>query len=85
MQKLRENVDMEHSVFRERYRKSLSADKSKVPFNEEAVAVAKVVHRIILAERPKPRYYITKATYLLGFTKRLLSTSLLDRILAKVV
>ncbi len=84
MQKLRENVDMGHSVFRERYRKSLSADKSKVPFNEEAAAVAKVVHRIILAERPKPRYYITKATYLLGYLKRLVSTSVLDRILMRI-
>ena len=84
MKKLRENIDIEHSVFSEKYQKSLAADKSKVPFNEEAVAVARVVHSIILAEKPKPRYYITKATYLLGYLKRLLSTSMLDGILLKI-
>ncbi len=84
MQKLRENVDIEHSIFSEKYRQSLSADKSEVPFNEEAISVARVVHKIMLAEKPKPRYYITKATYLLGYLKRLLSTSVLDRILMKI-
>ena len=84
MKKLRENVDMEHSIFKEKYQKSLSADKSKVPFNEEAVSVAKMVHKIVLAKKPKPRYYITKATYLLGYLKRLLSTAVLDKILLKI-
>ena len=84
MQKLRENVDIEHSIFKEKYQKSLNADKSKVPFNEEAVAVAEIVYKIVLAEKPKPRYYITKATYLLGYLKRLLSSSVLDKILLKI-
>ena len=84
MEKLKHNVDIEHSVFSEKYQKSLSADKSKVPFNEEAISVAKVVHKIILAEKPKPRYYITKATYLLGYIKRVVSTSVLDKILLKI-
>jgi len=84
MEKLKENVDIEHSVFSQKYQKSLSADKSKVPFNEEAISVAKVVHKIVLSEKPKPRYYITKATYLLGYLKRLVSTSVLDKILLKI-
>jgi short-subunit dehydrogenase len=84
MKKLKANVDTEHSVFKEKYVKSLSADKSKVPFNEEAISVAKIVHKIVLAEKPKPRYYITTATYLLGYLKRLLSTSALDRVLLKI-
>ena len=84
MEKLKENVDIEHSIFSDKYQKSLSADKSKVPFNEEAVSVAKVVHKIVLSEKPKPRYYITKATYLLGYLKRLLSTAVLDKILLKI-
>ena len=84
IEKLKSNVDTEHSIFKEKYVKSLSADKSKVPFNEEAVSVAKVVHKIILAEKPKPRYYITKATYLLGYIKRVVSTSLLDKVLHKL-
>jgi len=84
MQKLRENIDIEHSAFREKYQESLRAKKSEVPFNEPPDAVAKVVHEIILSDRPKPRYYITKATYLLGYLKRMLSTRLLDRILLKI-
>ena len=84
MQKLRQNVDIEHSDHRAKYLQSLQAKKSNVPFNEGAVSVAEVVHRIVLAKKPKPRYYITRATSLLGFLKRVLSTSLLDRVLHKI-
>jgi len=84
LKKLKKNVDIEHSLFTEKYHKSLEADKSKVPFNEEAIAVASVVHKIVLAGKPEPRYYITKATYLLGYLKRMLSTSILDKVLLKI-
>ena len=84
VKKLRENVDIGHSVFSEMYRQHMEGRQKAVPFNEEAVSVARVVHRIILAERPKPRYYITKATYLLGYLKRAVSTSVLDKVLAKI-
>jgi len=85
VQKLEENIDTEHSVFREKYLHSLKErTQKKVPFKEGASSVAAVVHTIILADRPKPRYYITKATYLLGYFKRLLSTSYLDKLLMKI-
>ncbi len=84
VKKLEENVDIEHSLFKKRYMKSLKGTNKKVPFNEEAEAVASVVHKIILADKPKPRYYITKATYLLGTIKRVVSTSLLDKVLLKI-
>lgn len=84
VKKLKENIDIEHSIFKERYLKNLKNAQKKVPFNEEADAVASVVHKIILADKPKPRYYITKATYLLGNFKRILSTTLLDRLLLKL-
>jgi len=84
LEKLKENVDIEHSIFNKKYQKSLKIDKSKVPFNEEAISVAKVVYKIILAEKPKPRYYITKATYLLGYLKRVVSTTILDKVLLKI-
>lgn len=84
VQKLKENVALEHSVFKEKYQENIAGNHKKVPFNEEATAVASVVHKIILAKRPKPRYYITKATYLLGVVKRVLSTTLLDKILIKI-
>ncbi|MCL1126834.1 short-chain dehydrogenase, partial [Shewanella surugensis] len=35
------------------------------------------------SSNPKPRYYVTKPTYLFGYLRRFLPSSLLDRILAK--
>jgi len=84
LEKLEENVDIEHSLFKKRYMKSLDGTVQEVPFNEEAVSVARIVHMIVLEEKPKPRYYITKATYLLGYIKRVVSTSVLDKILLKI-
>jgi len=84
MKTLRENVDIENSIFKDKYKLNLNAKKSKVPFNESADSVAHIVHKIILAKKPKPRYYITKATYLLGYFKRVLSTSMLDKLLLRV-
>lgn len=84
MKTLRENVDIEHSVFKQAYAEKLNGKDKKVPFNEEATSVAAVIHKIILADKPKPRYYITKATYLLGYIKRVVSTTVLDKLLLKL-
>jgi short-subunit dehydrogenase len=84
MKKLQKNVEIENSVFKMLYRDKLYGKKKNVPFNKEADAVASVVHKIILVDKPKPRYYITTATYLLGYLKRFLSTSMLDKILLKM-
>ena len=84
MQNLKENIDIEKSRFKETYHKNLDGTTKRVPFNEEAVSVAKVIYRIVLAQKPKPRYYITKATYILGSLKRTLSTNMLDKILIKI-
>ena len=83
-QMLVKNVDIKNSRFSEIYKKSLKKQKSDVPFTLPAIEVAKVVKKIILSPKPKPRYYITKATYLLGFAKRILPTSLLDKILLRI-
>ncbi|HHD82172.1 MAG TPA: SDR family NAD(P)-dependent oxidoreductase [Campylobacterales bacterium] len=82
--KLKENVDLKNSFYSELYQQSIRDDKSKVPFKLEAIEVAKTVHKITLTAKPNPRYYITKATYLLGYLKRILSTSMLDKILKKI-
>ena len=84
MKNLAMNVDVEHSRFKENYKKALEGEKSAVPFNLPAISVAKKVEAIMLAKKVKPRYYITKATYLLGYLKRILSTSQLDKILLKI-
>ena len=54
-----------------------------IPFNEPALSVAKVVEKIINTNKPKPRYYITKATRIMAIFKRILSTKTLDKVLAK--
>jgi len=79
-----ENIDIESSYFKDYYIKAKEGRAKRVPFSLPAIEVAKVVEKIILSNKPKPRYYITKATYILAFAKRVLSTSLLDKLLLKV-
>lgn len=43
---------------------------------------AKMIHALE-SPRPRPRYYVTTPTYLIGYLKRLLSTRALDSILAR--
>ncbi len=82
--KTKENIDMEHSRFKEIYHKNLNAKKSEVPFNLPSIDVAKVIEKIIISKNIKPRYYITKATYILGYLKRFLSTKSMDKILKRI-
>lgn len=82
------NINTENSFWKNEYKKELSArlekkgDKSA--FTLDASCVAKVVLKIINSNKPKPRYYVTKATYILGFLKRILPQSLLDKLLSKI-
>jgi short-subunit dehydrogenase len=82
--KLSQNIDIDNSRFKNLYIKGLESKKSDVPFTLNADAVANTVLKIIKSKNPKPRYYITKATYLLGFAKRVLSTSKLDKLLGRI-
>ncbi|ADV46534.1 SDR family NAD(P)-dependent oxidoreductase [Nitratifractor salsuginis] len=77
-------IDIDKSRWRSTYYKALRGESRKVPFNLPPEAVASVVHQIVLSDRPAPRYYITKATWMLGIAKRLLNTRLLDRLLLRV-
>lgn len=93
--KIRENsiphfekwVDWQGSVRRDQYRakllkrlyESTGPDRFELP--PEAVT-AKVL-RALTAANPRPRYHITTPTYLMDAARRLLSTRLLDRLLAK--
>jgi short-subunit dehydrogenase len=79
-----EKLDPERSVHTPLYQRMLKGKAKPVPFNLPAEAVAAKVHLILMSKQPAPRYYITKATYLFGFLKRIVSTSMLDRILLKV-
>jgi len=82
------HVDMEHSHFTRAYEREVvnrNLKKDEVDrFTRDAdVVVEKVIHALE-SDRPKPRYYITSATHLLGSFKRLLPTRLLDKLLRKI-
>ncbi len=79
-----DKIDIVNSRFKEIYIKAKSGTIKRVPFSLEADSVARVVHKIILSDKPAPRYYITKASYILAFAKRVLPTSWLDKLLLKV-
>ena len=86
-EKLKANIDMEASPFRERYRASerrlmKTDDVNRFTLPPEAVA-KKLVHALE-SRRPKPRYYVTVPTHLLSGLKRILSTRRLDALLQGV-
>ncbi|AXX87500.1 short-chain dehydrogenase/reductase [Malaciobacter marinus] len=83
------NIIIEDSFFESTYKNEVkkrleSTDDTKAPFNLPATSVANVVLKIMNSKKPKPRYYVTKATHILGFAKRVLSTNLLDKLLNRV-
>lgn len=93
--KIRENavphfeqwIDWENSARREQYvslRGRLYDKKTKKDTFElgpEAVT-AKLIHALE-ARRPKPRYFVTTPTYLMGIARRILPTRALDWVIAK--
>ena len=77
------NVNYESSAHKNNYDRILVRQNKPIPFNEPALSVAKVVEKIINSNKPKPRYYITKATWIMAIFKRILSTKALDKVLTK--
>lgn len=86
--KFEENIDIQNSFFTKTYNEQLHVrlknDKDDTPFNLPASSVANVVLKIMESKKPKPRYYVTYATHILGFAKRILSTSILDKLLNRM-
>ena len=83
---LEKYIDIDNSFHREKYRgvlKRLNKKGPAVPFTLPPEAVLKRVIHALEASTPKPRYYVTLPTYLFGSLKRILSTRLLDTLLAK--
>ncbi|WP_220800436.1 SDR family oxidoreductase [Roseobacter sp. OBYS 0001] len=54
------------------------------PFELPPEAVLKKLRHALDARTPKPRYYVTTPTYLMGALRRILPTSALDRVLARI-
>ena len=83
---LKRNIDIESSRHKAAYQKSIERLSQEGPAMRGTLgpeAVYKRLKHALQSRRPKPRYYVTTPTYLLGYLKRILSTRALDRILLK--
>ena len=81
-------INWEGSARAEHYRRGLLTrlyeDRGKDPFELPASAVTEKLLRAVTAKKPKPRYYVTTPTYLMGFLRRILPTRLLDKVIRRV-
>lgn len=80
------HIDCENSARKGQYaqlKKRLYASNGPDIFELPASAVTKKLIHALENPRPKPRYYVTTPTYIMGFLKRITSTRLLDKVLAK--
>lgn len=63
--------------------KRLYEDRGPDPFELPPEAVLKKLRHACLSNAPKPRYYVTTPTYLMGFLRRALPTRALDWVLSR--
>jgi len=61
----------------------LYEDRGRDPFELPPSAVTKKLVRALESRRPRPRYYVTTPTYLMGALRRVLPTRALDWLIAK--
>jgi NAD(P)-dependent dehydrogenase (short-subunit alcohol dehydrogenase family) len=84
---LKANIHIDQSRHTHSYKTAiarLDRTESNTPFTLDPDAVyLKLVHALE-AKRPQARYYVTKATYIVGIMKRLLSTRLLDHFMRAI-
>lgn len=84
---LKSNIDMQNSRHQGKYESAITRLSKEGPtqrFTLGPDAVYKRLKHALESKRPKPRYYVTFPTYLMGYLKRLLSTRALDKVLGKV-
>ena len=92
--KIRENaiphfeqwIDWKGSARADEYKDVLDrlyTDSGPDKFELPASAVTKKLLKALTAPRPKPRYYVTTPTYLMGFLRRILPTRLLDAVILR--
>ncbi|WP_380056441.1 SDR family NAD(P)-dependent oxidoreductase [Falsihalocynthiibacter sp. SS001] len=80
------HIDTENSARREQYaqlKKRLYDDRGPDTFELPASAVTKKLIHALESSRPRPRYYVTTPTHIMGALKRVASTRVLDKVLAK--
>lgn len=93
--KIRENsiphferwIDWENSARSEQYttqlRTRLYEDTGPDRFELPASAVTKKLRHALESKRPRPRYYVTTPTYIMGALRRILPTRALDWVISK--
>lgn len=92
--KIRENaiphfekwIDWQSSARAAQYaelRSRLYDEKGPDRFEMPPSAVTKKILHALTSTRPKPRYYVTHPTYLMGFLRRILSTRMLDAVILR--
>ena len=88
LQALNENVNMQDSVHRDRYKRTLErlAKQGNVdPYTLKPEAVLEKVIHAFESNKPKARYYVTIPTYFMGIMKRFLPAKMLDKLVLKFV
>ncbi len=79
-------VDWKNSALADQYRKSLIKrlyrDRGLDPFELPASAVTKKLIHALEARRPRPHYYVTTPTHVMGSLRRMLPTRALDWIVS---
>jgi len=87
LKNFKKNVQVKGSfwenIYKNELKNRLECKDDKTLFNLPPNSVASVVLKI-MNSKPKPRYYVTKTTYILGFAKRVLSQNWLDKLLVKI-
>ena len=79
-------IDWQNSARRDDYvalRHRLYESRGPDPFELPAAAVTRALIRAVESQRPKPRYYVTTPTYLMGALRRLLPSRALDWLIAR--
>lgn len=83
----RRHIDVERSVHRAAYEAQLARLENPgpaAPFTLPASAVVDKLIHALESRRPRPRYYVTVPTHLIGHARRILSTRGLDRLLTRI-
>ncbi|MCP8898374.1 SDR family oxidoreductase [Gilvimarinus xylanilyticus] len=84
---LEANVDFNNSRHGFKYAAAINRLSKPGPASKFTLgpdAVYKKLHHALTSKRPKPRYYVTFPTYLMGYLKRILTTRMMDNILGRI-
>ena len=87
LQAMKDNIDIESSVHHGRYKKVLRRLAKEGHVDQFTLPADAVLDKVILSlekMHPKPHYYVTKPTYIMGYLKRILSSRVMDKFILAV-